>query len=276
MNELNNERRSSGQYIEIGGNNIRYFEEGEGATLVFIHAIGQAMYTFRKNVHALAEYCHVVTIDLIGHGLSDKPDSDYTVSDFTDLVSDFLDAMGITSATLCGFSTGAMIAADVALRRPDAVEQLIFISPGGITKQYPYLVRALTKPIISDILFTFFSPTMVKRVLAEAYYDPQLNKRDVVRHYYKVLSNKDNLDAAMVSLSAYNDSEIMDQLPALQCPTYVFWGENDTWHPLSMLEVFEDALPEVYAATVPECGHLLHEEKSDEFNKKLIEIMSRQ
>ncbi len=275
MNELTNERKSGGQYIKIGENNIRYFEEGEGATLIMIHAIGQAMYTFRKNVHALAEYCHVVTIDLIGHGLSDKPASDYTIDDFTDLIIEFMDAMDITSATLCGFSTGAVIAANVALRNPNAVEQLVLISPGGITKQYPSLMRGLTKPIISDLIFTFFSATTVKKVLAEAYYDPQLVKRDVIRHYYKVLSDKDNLDATIVALTAFNDSDVMNALPTLACPTYVFWGENDIWHPLDMLENFEDLLPEVYSATIPECGHLLHEEKSDEFNKKLIEIMSK-
>ena len=75
-------KKNSGQYIMIGDNRVRYFEEGEGETVLFIHGIGQAMYTFRKNVHALSQYCHVVTVDLLGHGLSDKPDIDYTIDDF--------------------------------------------------------------------------------------------------------------------------------------------------------------------------------------------------
>ena len=100
MSENNQSRRSAGQYIMIGENRIRYFEEGQGETVIFIHGLGQAMYTFRKNVHVLAEYCHVVTIDLIGHGLPDKPECDYSISDFSKLIVDFMDAMDIENATL--------------------------------------------------------------------------------------------------------------------------------------------------------------------------------
>ena len=39
-----------------------------------------------------------------------------------------------------------------------------------------------------------------------------------------------------------------------------------------MLELYEDALSDVYSATFADCGHILHEERADEFNKKLIEI----
>ena len=46
MSENNQSRRSAGQYIMIGENRIRYFEEGQGETVIFIHGLGQAMYTF--------------------------------------------------------------------------------------------------------------------------------------------------------------------------------------------------------------------------------------
>ncbi|MBR2861362.1 MAG: alpha/beta fold hydrolase [Clostridia bacterium] len=274
MSENNAVRRASGQYIEIGNKKIRYFEEGVGDTVIMIHGIGQAMYTFRKSVHVLSEYCHVITIDLIGHGLSDKPECDYTIDDFSQLVNDFMYAMDIPSATLMGFSTGAIIALDVALKHPEKVERLILLSPGGITKTYPSLIKHLTTPIISDLIFTFFSSSMVKKVLEEAYYDPGFVTTDVVRHYYKVLSNKENLDAAMIALSNWNDEDIAYQLADVKAPAYIFWGENDTWHPMDMLELYEEALPDVYSATFAECGHLLHEERADELNKKLIEIFT--
>ena len=267
-------KKNSGQYIMIGDNRVRYFEEGEGETVLFIHGIGQAMYTFRKNIHALSQYCHVVTVDLLGHGLSDKPDIDYSIDDFSSMIYDFTQAMALENITLLGFSTGAVIALDVAQKYPELVKRLILLSPGGVTRTYPATVKFLTVPVISDIIFTFFSTKTVKKVLTQAYFDPTMVSRDLVRHYYKVLSNRENLDSAMTALSNWNDTEIADRMSEIQMPTYIFWGEEDTWHPLSMLDLYEEALPEVLSYTLADCGHILHEERSDEFNKKLIEIVS--
>ena len=267
-------KKNSGQYIMIGDNRVRYFEEGEGETVLFIHGIGQAMYTFRKNVHALSQYCHVVTVDLLGHGLSDKPDIDYTIDDFSSMIYDFTQAMALENITLLGFSTGAVIALDVAQKHPELVKRLILLSPGGVTKTYPSTVKFLTVPVISDIIFTFFSTKTVKKVLTQAYFDPTMVSRDLVRHYYKVLSNRENLDSAMTALANWNDEEIAYRMSEIKAPSYIFWGEEDTWHPLSMLDLYEDALPEVLSYTLADCGHILHEERSDEFNKKLIEIVS--
>ena len=274
MSENNQSRRSAGQYIMIGENRIRYFEEGQGETVIFIHGLGQAMYTFRKNVHVLAEYCHVVTIDLIGHGLSDKPECDYSISDFSKLIVDFMDAMAIENATLLGFSTGAIIALDVAISHPAYVKRLILLTPGGLTKQYPSTLKHLTVPILSDLIFTFFNVSLVKKVLRAAYFDPTFVTPDMIRHYYKVLSNKENLDAMITAYSNWDDKNIAYELSEVKAPSYIFWGENDDWHPLELLELYEEALPDVYSATFADCGHMQHEEKSDELNKKLIEIVS--
>lgn len=272
MSEIQEVRKSGGQYITIGEYNVRYFEEGQGETVIFIHGIGQAMYTFRKNVRVLSEHCHVIAIDLLGHGLSDKPDIDYTINDFSKLIVDFMDAMNIEKAALLGFSTGAIIALDVAIKYPKLVSRLILLSPGGLTKTYPWQIKHLSTPILSDILFTFFNKSMLKSVIEDAYYDPSLVTSDLVRHYFKVLSNKENLDSTIVAYSNWDDSNIAYELSSVEAPAYIFWGENDKWHPLEMLELYEDALSDVYSATFADCGHILHEERADEINKKLIEI----
>ena len=271
----NNEKKSCGQYIELGNQRIRYFEEGQGETLLMVHGLGQAMYTFRKNVHVLSEYCHVVTIDLIGHGLSDKPETvDYSIEDYSQLIADFMDAMGIEHATVMGFSTGAVIAMDLAIRFPGYVDRLILLSPGGLTKTYPPLFRRLTVPVISDILITLFNKGMVRSVLKDAYYDPRLAATDVIHHYYKILSDPSALEALVSSIASWNDAPISEGLSRIKAPVYIFWGEKDQWHPLEMMEYYEDALSDVYSATFAECGHLLHEECFEELNKKLIEIMA--
>ena len=64
----------------------------------------------------------------------------------------------------------------------------------------------------------------------------------------------------------------MDNMHALT-DVYIFWGECDQWHPMEQLEAFEDAIENVYSATVRNGGHMIHEEKSREINRKGIELL---
>lgn len=270
------ERRASGQYLQLGTYRIRYFEEGSGPVLLMIHGLGQAMYTFRRNVHVLSEYAHVITLDLPGHGLSDKPETVGTLESYTDVVIDFIDAMELSDVTLLGFSTGAEIALNVSLKAPEKLRQLVLLSPGGITKTFPGCIRRAGKPLFSDLIFNFFSVKMMRKALKSAYFDTAYVTGEVVRHYYKVLGNRENLDAAMNSFAAWDDRALMEQLSSVSIPTYLFWGEQDEWHPLSMLEAFEDGLEELYVGTFADCGHALHVERAAELNKKLIALIGEE
>lgn len=267
-------KQSGGQFIMLGEAKIRYFEQGEGETVLFIHGLGQAMYTFRRNVLELAKHCHVVSIDLIGHGLSSCTECDYTIADFSKLIAEFMDAMNIEKATLVGFSTGAMIALDVAENYPDLVKRLVLLSPGGVTKTYPAQIKRLKKQLFADMYFTFFNKSMIKKVLMQAYYNPTFVKKDVIEHYFKVLSNSDTRDAFISSVATWDDYSVYENLSLVTAPAYIFWGEEDTFHPIAMLETFEEELSDVFVATFACCGHLLHEERANEFNQKLISIIS--
>ena len=91
--------------------------------------------------------------------------------------------------------------------------------------------------------------------------------------YYEFLHNKYARDAVYTTLNNWDDSEVHENMGAINCPIYIFWGENDQWNPLEYLESFEDAIPNVYAATVRNGGHMLHEEKHREINRKAIELL---
>ena len=221
--------RSNGQYISIQNVNIHYYEEGQGTPVVFLHGIGQSIFTFRKNIQALTDQARVIALDLPGHGQSDKPDIRYTIRELADYVHWFLEAMELTKVTLVGFSTGGVIAMDLAIRYPDDVGKLILLIPGGLTKTCPGYLKALTIPIINDALFTFYNKHMVRSVLESAYYDLTVLTSEVQRNYYKTLLDKGNRDAMIQALNHWDDSEIAYELANLQIHIHILGGTGP-WH----------------------------------------------
>jgi pimeloyl-ACP methyl ester carboxylesterase len=112
---------------------LEYTEYGSGDRwVVLIH--GQLM---PRRMHdplarALAEAGnHVITVDLLGHGASDRPDDPtlYSMMDFARQVIDLLDHIGAERAIIGGTSLGANVSLEVADQYPERVEGLICEMP---------------------------------------------------------------------------------------------------------------------------------------------------
>lgn len=74
---------------------------------------------------------HVVTLDLLGHGRSDRPadPTAYSTGAFAEQVVDLLDHLGASAAVLGGASLGANVALEVAVTAPDRVLGLLLETP---------------------------------------------------------------------------------------------------------------------------------------------------
>jgi len=115
-----------------------------------------------------AEGLHVVTLDLLGHGRSDRPADPlvYSISAFAEQVVALLDHLGADQAVVGGTSLGANVSLEVAVLDPSRVRGLLIEMPvldnaleAGILAFAPLLfaarflplsvsaVRRLTRPV---------------------------------------------------------------------------------------------------------------------------------
>ena len=88
------------------------------------------MWQWEHQQHALSQHFRVLTLDLPGSGLSDKPEIDYRPDQMLDFFVGFMDAVQIPQATLVGNSMGAGLAIGMALTHPTRVAKLVLI--GGL------------------------------------------------------------------------------------------------------------------------------------------------
>lgn len=90
---------------------VRLFYEatGQGRPLILIHGWSFSGRFFHRNVPALAEHARVITVDLRGHGKSDKPDHGYRVSRLAADLRDLLHGLDLRDATVLGWSLGAPV-----------------------------------------------------------------------------------------------------------------------------------------------------------------------
>ncbi|MBM7517512.1 alpha/beta fold hydrolase [Nocardioides nitrophenolicus] len=123
-------------HVRVGRRDLFVTEAGAGTPVVLLHGGGpgaNGASNYVRNIDALAERFRVIVPDLPGYGASSK---DLDLSDpFGDLalaVRGLLDALDIETAHLVGNSYGGAAALRLALDRPDRVDRMILMGPGGI------------------------------------------------------------------------------------------------------------------------------------------------
>lgn len=119
--------------FDYNGHRISYDEYGEGdRPLVLIHGLLMNRHMFdRLGPEMAALGNRVIAVDLLGHGLSDRPSemSHYSMTFFAKQVEALLDHLGLDQAVIGGTSLGANTTLEFAYMSPDRVKAMMVEMP---------------------------------------------------------------------------------------------------------------------------------------------------
>lgn len=150
------------KYLELYGERLAYVDEGRGEVLLLLHGMAGSSQTWRSVIRPLSRNFRVVAPDLLGHGGSDKPRSDYSLGAFAVLLRDLLDELDIARATVVGHSLGGGIAMQFSYQHPEYCQRLILIDSGGLGDDVGLTLRLLSAPG-AELIMPIIAP---QRVLA--------------------------------------------------------------------------------------------------------------
>ncbi|MER5890305.1 alpha/beta hydrolase [Streptomyces sp. NPDC001941] len=117
--------------VTSGGDRIRWVElPGQEPTRVYVHGLGATSpaYFASTAVHPLLAGRRSLLVDLLGHGISDRPvDFDYRLESHADALATALTAAGVEGAELVAHSMGGSVAIVLAARHPRLVSRLVLV-----------------------------------------------------------------------------------------------------------------------------------------------------
>jgi pimeloyl-ACP methyl ester carboxylesterase len=142
-------------FAPVNGISIYYqiHGQGGGVSLVLLHGGGSTIeVTFGKVLPLFARHRQVIAVDEQNHGRSGSRDVPERFTTSADDVAALLGHLGIEQADIMGFSNGASVAMQVAIRHPRLVRKLIFAS--SMTKKSgapPQFWDAVGKATFADM-----------------------------------------------------------------------------------------------------------------------------
>ena len=101
---------------------------GTGPQLIFLHGWGMHGGVFKPVVDALQKHFNILLVDLPGHGFSQPFKGFEDIDQCTDYLYEQLRDQLMDKVSLCGWSTGSLIAQNMAIRYPELFEKLVLIT----------------------------------------------------------------------------------------------------------------------------------------------------
>ena len=219
------------------GYNIFATEMGAGPTILLVHGIyaGASSFEFRKLVPSLARTNRVVAFDLLGCGLSELVDLDYSAEMFVEMIVDAIGEFSNGPMTLLGSSLGGAFAVRAATRAPDRVKDLILICPTGLgvldrdASPAQQLISMLVRsPIAGESAFNALAsrPSLAWFLRNQSYADRASVTPEVVDHYYAVTHQAGARFVPAHFIGGGLNCNVANDLPFVEAPVLVMWGER--------------------------------------------------
>jgi pimeloyl-ACP methyl ester carboxylesterase len=99
--------------------------EGNGPEVLMIHGIASSGREFDPVIDSLTDVMRPVTVDMRGHGASDKPESGYHYDDYAHDLDRLLAALGMDEPIILGHSLGGISTIWWAAHHPNSARALI-------------------------------------------------------------------------------------------------------------------------------------------------------
>jgi 4,5:9,10-diseco-3-hydroxy-5,9,17-trioxoandrosta-1(10),2-diene-4-oate hydrolase len=263
------------KYAEIGdGLRIHYHEAGQGPAVVFLHGSGpgaSGWSNFRHNAGYFADKgFRAILPDTLGFGYSSKPDgAAYTLDFLVGALERFLSAIGIGRCAVDGNSHGGATAIRLALRRPEMVERLVLMAPGGLEERDVYMkmegIRAMVKAVMDPAGVT---RDAMRRVLELQLFDPSLVTEELIDERIQIAE----LQPKQV-LTSMQVPNLAPDLGRLACPVFTLWGVDDKFCPMSGAVTIARGCRRSRVLLLSECGHWVMVEKAALFNDACVRFL---
>jgi pimeloyl-ACP methyl ester carboxylesterase len=248
--------------VDVNGVPFAYRQVGTegGVPVVFLHHLTAVLDDWDPAViDGVASERHVIAFDNRGVGRSAGVTPDNVEAMAEDAVA-FLEALGLGTVDLVGFSLGGMVAQVVAQKRPDLVRRLVLAGTGpaggkGGANAGPLLQSAVEQA--SDqgkhpkhILF--FSPTPTSQAAADAFL-ARLDERTVQDR--DTPATNESIGAQVTALAKWEQGTSPAGLATVAQPVLVVNGDEDIMLPTINSFELAQLLPGAQLSIYPDSGH---------------------
>lgn len=262
-------------YATSNGFKMHYLEWGEkGRSLVVLHSMMMDAHAFDIFSRSMAMDTHVLAIDLLGHGESDKPTSRVPLEEHMEIVRGVVRSRRFSDFMLIGHSVGGYISMVYAAKHPDEVSRLVLvdIAPRDPTEQKTGMNPPSPSGVFSskNEALEFFTKRFPRLT-------PEYLENRMTYGIQKMPDGKLRLKASAETINMLREvdanTDLWPYLKAVKVPILLIKGTESQIVPPKSLELMKEL--GVSVIEVPGATHLVPQDRPKEFEKAVRQFIAQ-
>lgn len=258
--------RPSAHFANLEGIRVHYSDYGQGEfALLFVHGWNCDESVWRSQSGALAAKMRVLTVDLPGHGQSDKPEIEYTMDLHARAIDAVLEDAGLKSAVLVGHSNGTPVIRQFYRRSPEKVKGLVIVD--GTLR--PFGDAAVMEKFIAPLRGRDYERTATRFISGMT--APMKHARQ--REQTKTMMLRTPQQVAVSEMEGLRDPALWTE-DKIDVPVLMILAKQPAWTQ-DYREFAHSLIPKLDYQAWPDVSHFLMMDRPNEFNRTLVKFLKR-
>ena len=263
-----------GRILELPAGDVQIREDGDpnDPPLILVHGFQASLRWWDGVTPKLAREHHVVRIDLLGHGGSEKPPDGYSMEEQGDLVAQVLEELGVRRAAVVGHSMGGQVVTALAERHRELVGRLMIIgtAPENRFNKNRFTQNLATFPVVGHAIGRVTPDSAIREQVDLAFADgtevPELLYDDPKRATYNSFSG------SRAGNREYRDEKPLDdRLKGSGIRLHVVFGKEDELVDSKAAKEWS-SVPGARIAVLPGAGHTPFVERPGQLARIIAEF----
>jgi pimeloyl-ACP methyl ester carboxylesterase len=179
-------------------------------------------------------------------------------------VHKFIELKDYKDIHLLGNSLGGHVALVHLLKHSARIKSLILTGSSGLFENG----MGDTYPKRGDYEY-------IRKKTEMTFFDPAMASKELVDEVYEIVNQRTKVIKIIALAKSAIRNNLGEELKAIQVPTLLVWGNNDTITPPFVGKEFERLIPNSELHFIDRCGHAPMMEQPESFNQILSNFLSR-
>ena len=252
----------------INGIQLNFEINGQGENLLLIHGLGSSLRDWEYQLPTLVQHYKVISVDLRGHGQSDKPAGKYTIQGFAQDIMALLHSEQIEECHVLGISMGAAISYKLAIDYPKQIKSIIAVNMGASMLANTMKAR-----------FAFLKRVLIVKLIGMKKMGEILGKmlfpKDTQEHLRTLVASRwaeNDKDAYLRAMGSLKNWSVEDSLHKIECPALIVAADQD-YSPVAIKQAIANTIPKGTLKVMPDARHAVPIEKPEEFNQIVLDFL---
>jgi pimeloyl-ACP methyl ester carboxylesterase len=253
--------------IHLNNRLVHYEMVGRrGPPIVFLHSwLGSWRYWLPTMDH-ISERNRAYALDFWGFGESDRRESDYSLTEYTEMLLGFMDNMGLTRVNVAGHGLGGMIAIRAANEHPERFGKIMTVN----TPIHGAQAISVRPGALLSRLFGRSNPTniwskMMRQIDVD---DPQIKE--------EIIEDTDSLSEQVVErvVASILKTDLRPDLARIESPVLAVYSENDSIVSRDQADLLRDEYRSLQVLKMRRSNHFPFLDQPNVFNRLLLDFLA--